>query len=255
MYYLTIGAMMKNEAHGIQEWLDHYFAEGVDHVYLIDDGSTDDTLTKVAPYVEKGQVTVIHGEASLFLGRQRYMYNTYLLPRLPETTWMWILDTDEYLWSPAYPTLAELMRNVHGCGQVQVNHTLFGSNGHQEQPSSIIAGFTRRSACQPSEPKQNLKYAVHSSYSFSSLNVHHAEFSDSSHYEYPHFMSLGPDFLIMNHYSCQSRDTWSSVKMTRGDADHYMTRGWSDFDEIDLNEVEDTRLLERISKRNLGTST
>jgi hypothetical protein len=128
---------------------------------------------------------------------------------------------------------------------VQVNHTLFGSNGHDQQPASVVAGFTRRSASQPTDEKTNFKYAVHSAYAFTSLNVHHATFADPSHIQYPHFMQLGPEYLIMNHYSCQSRTMWATVKMTRGDSDHYMTRSWDHFADLDRNEVEDRRLLER----------
>ena len=34
-YYLSVGAMFKNESHILKEWLDHYLREGVDMFLLI----------------------------------------------------------------------------------------------------------------------------------------------------------------------------------------------------------------------------
>ena len=36
MHYLSVLAIFKNEGHIINEWLNHYLLEGVDHFYLID---------------------------------------------------------------------------------------------------------------------------------------------------------------------------------------------------------------------------
>jgi len=57
-YYLSIIAMFKNEGMIIKEWLDHHIAHGVDHFYLVDDGSTDDPMTVLKPYVESGVVSM-----------------------------------------------------------------------------------------------------------------------------------------------------------------------------------------------------
>ena len=38
-YYLSIGAIFKNESDSILEWLEHYIIRAVDHFYLIDDES------------------------------------------------------------------------------------------------------------------------------------------------------------------------------------------------------------------------
>jgi len=41
-YYLSVYAIFKNESVALEEWLTHYINEGVDHFFLIDNGSTDD---------------------------------------------------------------------------------------------------------------------------------------------------------------------------------------------------------------------
>ena len=58
MYYFSIGAIFKNESHILKEWLDHYFFHGVDHIYLINDNSTDKFLEILKPYIVKNVVTL-----------------------------------------------------------------------------------------------------------------------------------------------------------------------------------------------------
>lgn len=41
-YFLTCLAIFKNEAMNLKEWLDHHLWQGVEHFYLINNGSEDD---------------------------------------------------------------------------------------------------------------------------------------------------------------------------------------------------------------------
>ena len=50
LYTLSVLAMFKNESMIIQEWIKHYIEEGVEHFYLIDNGSTDDYYEKIKMY-------------------------------------------------------------------------------------------------------------------------------------------------------------------------------------------------------------
>jgi hypothetical protein len=249
MYYFCVGGIFRNESHSICEWIEHYKLNGAEHIYLIDDASTDNCLEKIRPYIEEGFVTCVTVNEERYLGRQRTLYTNHFLPRVKakEMKWLLICDMDEYVWSPVYSTLPELLKDLTETAQLQVNHTIYGSNGHDLQPPSVVAGFTRRSAEEPATERLNTKYFVNSDHEFSALNVHHATFAeDKPEYKIsPGFMKLGPDWLIMNHYSCQSREFWETVKCTRGDADNWWTRTMPYHSEMDFNDVEDTRLLER----------
>jgi len=244
-YYLSVGAIFKNESHGLEEWLKHYLHHGADHFYLINDKSTDNSVAILQPYIDKGQITLFEVDEPYYMGRQRNLYNQHILPRLKETQWLLMVDLDEYVWSPKAVHLSHILRYSNPLGQIQIDETVFGSNGHVEQPVSLVAGFTKREPLNRERDKK-LKYFVNSDYEFSALNIHHADFSNGEYMgDISRFLIAGKDTFRMNHYNCQSLDFWRRVKMTRGDADNYMVRTEKDFYYYDHNEEEDLELCEQ----------
>ena len=248
MYTLPVGAVFKNETHCLKEWLDHYLFHGVEHFYLINDQSTDNYMEILTPYLEKGLVTLYQSAHASYLGRQRHLYNDFILPHFnrKETHWLLMCDLDEFLWSPKAIDLKVVLSEMDHMWQIQVLHTLFGSNGHDAEvpANTLVASYTRRSATTPTETPGLLKYFVNSSYcTVESLNIHYATAPD--HDKTKHFMILNNPYFVLNHYCCQSKEFWRSVKCTRGDADNYRVRTMADFDEYDQNVVEDLRLFEQ----------
>jgi len=236
MYKLSVGAIFRNESHGIKEWIEHYLLHGVEHFYLINDESTDNTVEIIQTYIDENIITLFNPIWPRYLGRQRDMYTKYILPHLKETQWLLMVDLDEYMWSPIDINLVKPLEKCLNLGQLQVRETRFGSNGHIEQPARIVESFTKcttKRCC--------FKYFVNSKYEFTHLNVHHATFANKEH-ELNNFLILGDEYFMLNHYSCQSRNFWRDVKCTRNDCDNYRVRNMDGFAELDLNDVEDLRL-------------
>lgn len=244
MYKLAIGALFKNESHSIKEWIQHYLSRGVEHFYLIDDSSNDNYLQEIQEYINKGIISLFITKWDRYLGRQKDMYNHYLLPKLIDTEWLLIVDLDEYMWAPDSILLTKTLDEAKHIGQIQVEHTIYGSNGHIKQPQKIVESFTKRSAVHPTQIPGNRKYFVNSLFGFSSLNTHHATFINKEDEE-KRFLLLDKSYYILNHYNSQSKEFWLSVKCTRGDSDQYRIRSEDDFKEVDLNDIEDTSLLEQ----------
>lgn len=246
MRKLTVGAIFKNEERALPEWLQHYLHHGVEHFLLIDDKSDDRSVALLQPYINAGLVTLFQESHPYYLGRQRALYNKHILPRIEETHWLLMVDLDEFVWSPRGADLRGVLAQLDGIAQIQMVHTLFGANGHDRNPAGgIVESYTRRASASPTHEPGNLKYFVNSRRAvYSSLGVHSAAFLAKEGMDAPYYI-MDESWFVLNHYCCQSREFWQTVKCARGDADNYRVRTMDDFATYDLNEVEDTRLLEQ----------
>ena len=57
-YYLSVLGMVKDDAGILSEWIEHHLAHGVEHIFVVDDKSTDGTIEILKPYAAKGLVTI-----------------------------------------------------------------------------------------------------------------------------------------------------------------------------------------------------
>lgn len=73
-YYLSVGAIFKNEAHILEEWIQHYLAEGVDHFYLIDNGSTDNFMEILNRYTDK---VTLYSDDTRYRQDERYAQHVF----------------------------------------------------------------------------------------------------------------------------------------------------------------------------------
>ena len=104
-YKLSIISMFKNEATIIESWLQHYIDEGVEHFYLIDNGSTDNFKSRINRFMHK--ITLISDNTRFpavnNIGPQQYLQNKYFLDKVKkESEWVFICDIDEYLYNKKF---------------------------------------------------------------------------------------------------------------------------------------------------------
>lgn len=246
-YFLSIGAVFKNESMGIVEWLEHYIRWGVEHFYLINDGSTDKFYEKIIPYMDRITLfendipKVINGNVNH--GRQSQIYEKYFVSLKHESEWILIVDLDEFVYNPDGITIPEILKRYSNFSQILIDWQYFGSNGYISQPDSIIDSFIRKSTFIESyksitKLQDVIQFKLHKcnvSGPEIRLNLDDTQTAD----------------LICNHYRVQSREHWEKSVMKRGDADCYMPESWRDwsiFDRYDLNDCVDTRLKDLSNK-------
>jgi hypothetical protein len=241
-YYLSVGAIFKNEAHILKEWIEHYLFHGVEHFYLINDNSHDNFLNTIQEYIDNDIITLFNVNEPYYLGRQRNLYNRHILPNISETQWLLICDLDEFIWSQKDINLGNVLKiYFQNMAQIQIHQFLFGSNGHIKQPKYVVKEFTKRRINYIDDKKY--KYIVNSSYDFTSLNIHHAEFKNKDYInDLTKFIIINPEYFVNNHYNCQSQEFWNSIKCTRGDCDNFLKRTSESFKIFDINEIDDLQL-------------
>jgi hypothetical protein len=256
MHYLSIGAIFKNEAHILEEWLDHYIFHGVDHFYLINDFSTDNYIEIINKYKDK--ITLFNNlKVEKSRGRQTEFYNYFLKPILHETKFLAILDLDEFLYSPKEINLKNILKECENYGQIVVNWVWFSSNGNIEQPKSVVKGCTKRleygkkifSPTPGGEWCMNgtlgPKTILNTSFNISNINIHGSESEgETINLSYEKF-PIDP-LLLINHYSLQSLDFFCKIKMTRGDVNGWFSteeRNLEYFKAWNVGDIYDDKLL------------
>ena len=246
MNTLILCAVFKNESHILSEWLQHYIHRGVEHIYLVNDNSTDDFLPILHKY--KSTVTLFHNDiVTNEVGRQRFIYEKYFRPIIHTSKWVMILDLDEFLYSPTNKSLLEIVSENDIYSQIKVDWLHFGSNGHAYQPYSVVAGFTKRAHFTRNEEFYSFK-SIFKSASLISFSIHEHEVSGiTSHMVYN---DEQPSDLVINHYNLQSLDFFIRIKGTRGDINNWFdhirySRDKTLFERLDKNDVDDIRLFEQ----------
>jgi hypothetical protein len=242
---LYVGAIFKNEAMGMAEWLSHYISFGVEHFYLINDGSTDDWQTALEPYRDK--VTLYEMDIGPVDGRQVLAYNKFFGPLRSMDAWFMLVDLDEFIYPPHHATIPEALAGYEDYSQVTVDWIMFGSNGHVKQPDSIRTSFTKRHATLQPLSYKSIAKLPH----ILTFEVHVSTVSGQT----VRLRLESPDYdadLVCNHYQVQSLERWQTVVMTRGCVNFPQHHGvrfrdMSRFHAFDFNETEDLRLANRVA--------
>ena len=227
--------MMKNEAQGLDEWLQHYLSNGVDAVLLLDNGSDDESVAIALRFAPR-----VHVHPAPRRHYQERYYNELAVPWLSEQAIdiLAVLDVDEFLFSrdgrPLKAALHDLFSDA-ATALVWVRWSCFGSSGHVHQPESVRGGFTWRF----DETKSAVPYAndgaAHactesgksivrvSALRLLKVHLHVAAGALNMIDRYD------PGGLQLNHYAIQSSEWFSRVKMRRGAADYYEFENVSTF--------------------------
>jgi hypothetical protein len=215
MHYATklgVLGIMKNEAINLDEWVEHYLWMGAGKIYLIDNGSTDDTVAKAKAWVAKGHVQLVEYPARhQQVQHYRTAFRHFGIARQCE--WVLVADLDEFWFCPAGDSLAHALEEFDQYDVIYSNWVMFGSGGLIEHPDSVREGFTlrREGVAGHNETKYICRSRVLEKPS--ALGIHKVRGGDSMR-----TVSDTQRFQL-NHYPIQSEAFFRAVKMTRGASD------------------------------------
>ena len=264
---LAVLALFKNEAHALEEWVQHYVQEGATALHLVNNNSTDHYQAVLEPHQRSGLVVLHHDRR---LHAQRRIINDHLQRLRSQCDWLLVCDLDEFIYARRgqASTLAYLQSLPPWVSCVQVPWKMFGSAGHQQQPSAgLRCGFQQRASadahhpCMPGDGDQRIAAKpIARSSRIRSLDVHSCNLlwgrrilPDGSPAARGSFQPISEALLErsqlhLNHYAVQSEALFRAIKMTRGDvntADYATVRDMAYFRRYDRNEINDPELALR----------
>ena len=111
-YVLAVGVCIRNERRFMGEFVRHYLAQGADHVYIVDNGSTDGGVEGLPECADPATVSVIRDARELRL----------LSDNAGGAMGHWRLLTENLL--------ARLQLNARWAAVVDADEFMFGKNGH-----------------------------------------------------------------------------------------------------------------------------
>ena len=143
MTYLAACLTYRDEAPYLREWLEFHQIVGVERFFLYDTGSTDEHEEVLAPYVDRGTVTVEqwHGEA-----RQNEAIDHCLEVHAGDARWIAFIDADEFLFSGGGRLVSDILEDYEEFPGVGVNMVRYGTSGHVTKPPGlVIENYLQRS--------------------------------------------------------------------------------------------------------------
>ena len=245
----------------------------MEHFYFIDNGSTDRYQDILAQF---GDTVTLFVDAEKH--SQEKHYNKYVLPLKQESTWLMIIDLDEFIYSrKQFDTVSDYLRSLQDdVASVSMPMKMFGSSNHIEQPPTVVDHFLYRLNTFD-EHLGWWKQIVKTKY-LKVLRIHdhsvvagHKIRSDNEPFRYfcrsqpmdeaKTLLFLDKSLVHINHYKIQSYNWFMQVKYTRGAADwkgHEDLRNAQYFHSNDNNQEMDDELvlkrLQTIPKKQINVS-
>ncbi|MCK0096448.1 glycosyltransferase family 92 protein [Yoonia sp. F2084L] len=162
---LALVLIARNEAARIGDWLTFHALAGVSHVYLYDNGSTDQTA-QIARDFTGCSVTIIpwkldtsEAKTGMILPRQILAYAHAICTFGAGYQRMGFTDTDEYLVPHTTLTLPEALAALPS-PNISLPWTMFGHGGHKIAPPDAVPFAFQQRAPEAVGPLLNFKCIV-----------------------------------------------------------------------------------------------
>ena len=150
-YYLSISAIFRNEARFLREWIEYHRIIGVEHFYLFDNLSEDNYEQVLKPYIAKRIVELFQWPYKAQSQKewtrvQCAAYTDIIKKKGPETFWLAIIDTDEFILPLQTKSLSKFLKDYEECSGIGINWQLFGTSSVKYIPKNktLIGSLTKR---------------------------------------------------------------------------------------------------------------
>ena len=248
-YFISVACIIKNEEPYLKEWIEYHKLIGVEHFYVYDNESNDNTKEVLKPYIDSGLITYL-----FFPGKnmQDAAYDHCCKHVGHETKWLAVLDLDEFLVLKQSKNLREFMAEFSDCCQVSIHWVMYGSSGHVKMPKGgVLANFkthaenpdfSPKSIC---DPRTVVECGAHYMWVCGKwVNEDKEEFGKKK-------SSHPVNKAQVNHYIIKSWEEFYNRKAPRGCVDTSFSFGEDlkcYFDNVNHNEVTDDLMMPYVKK-------
>jgi hypothetical protein len=222
--YFAVSTMYRDHAEYLREWLEFHLLIGAERFFLYNNGSTDDHLDVLAPYLEDG--TVVLHDWLVFPGLVRAMGNCVTAYR-DEARWIAFLDIDEFLFSPTGEPVAKLLEEYEEWPAVAVNRVPFGTSGHATKPAGLVLeNYTRKAI----HVRNNIKSIVDPRRVEHPWGAHHFQYVDGGFAVDENKEPVDPENDVPGYPANSAGAFTKSFSVSRLRINHYVTKSEQEFE-------------------------
>lgn len=252
---VSLVAIAKDEGRFLPEWLAHYIAIGIDHIFLFDNESSDRTGEIVQAAARQFPITYVPWPSPFNRSPQVAAYNYATKRLLRGYSWVCFFDLDEFLVLREDTTIHSfLARYDASVGALAVNWLSFGSSGRRDSDYDLVTEAFRLGSERKWRNNKHIKTIARVD-QLRRMGVHCADLKSGS-YIHPDGepvsmpQRLGVAARIdhtlaqLNHYQVKSKSDFEE-KMRRGragkkpsDPSRFRTNGDVLFASLDKNTTE-----------------
>ncbi len=264
--YLSLAAVVRDQAHYIKEWLTFHHLLGVERFVLVLHRCVDETERRIRelPFFERKirLHQIVTDEQKIQLGAYRWLLDRY--GRF--TQWMLFIDTDEFFFGTRDDHLPTLLARYERHDAVAAHWLNFGSSGCVAHPDGLSIETMTWRASDAMEKHRAVKSVVRPSRLVDLVSPHlfamkHGtvrEHGDPCSVARHWYVDKAPswDILRVNHYHTRSMEDWvdrhkrGSCNCTKNDRFYSV----EEFHRRDYRDVRDTTIHRFLPplKRELG---
>lgn len=248
-HYLAVCAMAKNEGAYFKEWLDWHIRMGVDHFYIYDNESEDNTRQVLQPYIDKGIVTYKLWPSNNVRARRcqiavydhcinRYRYDAY---------WIAFIDLDEFIVPMKDADIPHFLKRFERFAAVEINWLVYGSGGQRKKTDAPVMERFKRHSEWLHPVNRHVKSIVQPTKVYNMIGCHEAsrmsgQTADSHGQVVKHnFREREPqhDVIRINHYAVKSYEEFLSKQATGRANGKKKRMNDQYFPNYDLNDIEE----------------
>jgi len=137
-YQLSVAAIMKNEKPYLKEWIEYHLLQGVEHFYLCDNQSTDNSKEYLEPYIKKGIITYIDMPG---INKQLECYEKVVKEHQKETRWLAFIDLDEFLVPLKAKNMRKFLKEFDDVDEVSLHWLNYGDSHAISRPNGLVTEF------------------------------------------------------------------------------------------------------------------
>ena len=225
MYNLTGVYWIKNEAMYIPEYIEFHLLQGFDHFIFYDNGSTDNLLDILKPYIDENIIEIRYYPDYVKEKKNFWLMDFCINEQKGKTKWLHYHALDERLFCPNGDKITDVLKSYENYGGLSVAWELFNSNNKIEKPNGlVIENYTRT----VKDGSYHIKTIIQPEFATMTIgnphNFHyHNKFSVDENYNRvdgpfnPGNYSFNK--IKLHHYVTMSKEEFE-IKMNKGLLDH-----------------------------------